>query len=125
MVVTQLESATKNKDTKKITEYKQRYIRLEDEIPKQKAKVVLKNNQGPVGETMDSILQKNNIDIQAYHARSMVGNHCATYIKKSVTTSINSHIKQKVSKVKDKIWRTAYFQNKKGKILCTFIVTNM
>ena len=42
----------------------------------------------PVVRNLDKVLQENYIKLQAYHGRSMVGNHCHKYLKEEVTDKI-------------------------------------
>lgn len=43
---------------------------------------------GPVARYLDVILKKNKIELQAYHGRSFVGNHCVKYITENVTKDL-------------------------------------
>ena len=43
---------------------------------------------GPITSNLDKVLQENKIKLQAYHGRSLVGNHCHKYLKENVTDSI-------------------------------------
>ena len=53
---------------------------------------------GPVVQNLDTVLKKNSITLQAYHGRSMVGNHCHRYLKNDVIDNICNSV---VSKTKE------------------------
>ena len=43
---------------------------------------------GPVTSSLDKVLQKRQICVQAYHGRSFIGNHCVKYISDIVTNEL-------------------------------------
>ena len=59
-------------------------------------------NHGPIGETLDNILQLNRIAVQSYHSRSFNGNHCNKYLQQNVLTSICAHAENELRNVLDK-----------------------
>ena len=50
---------------------------------------------GPVARHLDEILKQSNIELQAYHGRSFVGNHCVKYITEDVTKDLAMGIIEK------------------------------
>ncbi|GFO14647.1 amine oxidase [Plakobranchus ocellatus] len=48
--------------------------------------------QGPVCSGLDKSLKKHNIALQAYHGRSLIGNHCKKYIQPSVHKDITRQL---------------------------------
>ena len=56
---------------------------------------------GPLAAHLENTLQKNRISPQAYHARSLVGNHCHKYLKPEVYTEICQSIINKALAITD------------------------
>ena len=75
---------------------------------------------GPVTAHLEVILKKHKIEIQAYHSRSFVGNHCSQYLKEPVFTDLcdsiptktaeltkNSHIQETAERISSKFKQLA------------------
>ena len=50
------------------------------------------SRSGPVCSNLDKVLDTHAITPQAYHCRSLIGNHCHTYLKQEVYENITSSI---------------------------------
>ena len=61
---------------------------LDTQIEKAKKAATLDKLSGPVTSNLETVLQKHKIQIQAYHSRSMVGNHCVKYVTHKVYTDL-------------------------------------
>lgn len=51
---------------------------------------------GPIVQHLEDVLKQHHIEIQAYHSRSMVGNHCHKYLKPNVYSSLCQSVITKV-----------------------------
>lgn len=47
---------------------------------------------GPITSQLDSVLQQNNIKVQAFHSRSFIGNHCHKYLQQRVYTHLSNSV---------------------------------
>jgi len=56
---------------------------------------------GPVGAYLETILNRNKIEVQAYHSRSFIGNHCHQYMKPAVYEDICGSVLGKTMEVTD------------------------
>ncbi|XP_070178247.1 uncharacterized protein [Littorina saxatilis] len=56
---------------------------------------------GPVTSNLDQVLKSNKIEVQAYHGRSFVGNHCHKYLQPSVTADICQSVVKRAYEVTD------------------------
>ena len=73
---------------------------IEKEIEKvSKNRPVLHVQSGPVVHNLDKVLQDNKITVQAYHSRSLIGNHCHKYLKKEVIGKICSSVIAKTKSI--------------------------
>lgn len=73
---------------------------LEDEIENlQNTTTDLRFLCGPVTAGLDDALKRNKICVQAYHGRSLVGNHCNRYLKQTVFSDICDSVLQNTMKL--------------------------
>ena len=75
---------------KQVTEY-------EESINKMLKETTLDKLSGPVTSNLDSVLQKHNIKVQAFHSRSFTGNHCHKYLRSNVLEDITDSVVSKTS----------------------------
>lgn len=54
---------------------------LQKKIVKLKKKCKLPERTGPVASSLEAVLKRHNIHVEAYHSRSFVGNHANKYLK--------------------------------------------
>ena len=55
----------------------------------------------PIWSHHDNVLKRNKVDVQAYHGRSFIGNHCIKYLKIKCTRDIGTVIRTLTSKHTD------------------------
>ena len=56
-------------------------------------------HSGPITCNLEVVLRVQKIEIQAYHSRSFVGNHCSQYLKQSVFTDLYASIPLKTTEL--------------------------
>ena len=56
---------------------------------------VLEQISGPVTANLEDVLLQHNIDINAYHGRSFIGNHCHRYLQSCVYTNLCESVTHK------------------------------
>ena len=77
-------------------------------------------HEGPVAQSIEETMYSHKIVIQAYHSRSMVGNHCHKYIQPLVCASICDSIVTKTNELTDDYSK----RNTAGKISSQFMKLN-
>ena len=91
---------------------------LKEKIAEKKKCASLDLLSGPVTANLENILQQHKIQVQAYHSRSFVGNHCVKYLHNSVREALACGIVNKAnelsqaSRVQNMAVATAYKFNK-------------
>ena len=73
--------------------------RLTQSIQDSKKNATLGVLEGPVTANLDSVLQRHNIKVQAYHGRSFVGNHCHAYLQPHINDDICQSVVEKASEL--------------------------
>ena len=76
-------------------------LKIDKKIEEKKAKAYLDKLSGPVTAHLEKLLQDHKIQIQAYHSRSFVGNHCVKYLKSQVINDLCQGIVDKTSELTD------------------------
>ena len=56
-------------------------------------------HEGPIASSLEERMELHHISIQAYHSRSMVGNHCHKYVQPAVFGDICQHMVQKTKEL--------------------------
>ena len=69
-------------------ELKKAIQQLDSKITQCLAEATLDSLSGPVTANLEKVLYEHNIKIQAYHSRSMTGNHCSAYVREKVFNAI-------------------------------------
>ena len=71
---------------------KNRRAELAGKLEKKHKNIGLQVGCGPVSASLDDELQKHNIQRQAYHSKSFVGNHCHKYLQSDVYESVCNRV---------------------------------
>jgi predicted metal-dependent hydrolase len=69
-------------------------LKLRKDISNKLQNNKLEVRKGPVTSNLDTVLQRNKITPQAYHGRSVVGNHCSKYLRTEVHEDLCHSITQ-------------------------------
>lgn len=74
---------------------------IEKRQQKLKKECVLEDRTGPVTSSLDTVLKKHKITLQAYHGRSFVGNHAHKYFQEETIKDLCDNVASVCSEVTD------------------------
>ena len=114
----------KNLSAKEDYQYRQDLSQHTDQLSMELESLETENEllflTGPITSSLDDALQSNGIYLQAYHERSLIGNHCHKYLKSSVFENISDKMLESTIKVTN----NHLLQNKADDISAKFKALN-